>query len=151
MKWKAKKLLVRLAALILILAMIPTGVSGAAEATVQPRASDYLTAYSAYTYPAGGGRVEVYFSVTGTNYMEDIGSLSVKIYESTDNATWTRVKTVLHSEDSSMLGHDAVYHSGHVAYQGVAGRYYKAYVCVYAGKNGDGDSRYFWTSAKKAT
>lgn len=50
-----------------------------------------------------------------------------------------------------MLGHDAIHYSSHVDYQGIAGRYYKAYVTIWAGKDGGGDTRYFWTSVKTAT
>jgi hypothetical protein len=50
-----------------------------------------------------------------------------------------------------MLGYNNYYHDGHVEYSGTIGRYYKAYVCVWAGKNGDGDTRYFWTPSEKAT
>jgi hypothetical protein len=50
-----------------------------------------------------------------------------------------------------MLGYNDYYHSAHVEYSGTIGRYYKAYVCVWAGQDGEGDSRYFWTSPVKAT
>lgn len=118
---------------------------------LETRASDYLTAYSAYIYPAGWGKVQVWFSVDGTNDMDEIGALNIKLYESTDNETWTWVKTYQHFDYSGMLGYNDFSHYGHVEYNGTIGRYYKAYVCVWAGKNGDGDTRYFWTPAVKAT
>lgn len=134
-------------AFLLIFAMIiPVGAS-----TVQPRASDYLNSYSAYIYPSGWGRVQVWISVSGTEPMDEIGSLNIWLYESKDNETWTLVKNFRYVDYPDMLGYDDYYHSGHVQYQGVIGRYYKAYVCIWAGKDGNGDSRYFWTSAKKAT
>lgn len=85
--------------------------------------------------------------------MDDLGALTIKLYESTDNSTWTRVKTFKHDTytDTEMLGHDAIHYSSHVDYQGIAGRYYKAYVTIWAGKDGGGDTRYFWTSVKTAT
>jgi len=145
---KKKSVVVRFVALVLIAVMLlPMGVSAA----VQPRASYYLDAYSAYVYAAGSGKIRVYFDVSGTGYMDEIGALSIKIYESTDNSNWTRVVTRTHDSTSGMLSYDDDYHSGYVTYSGVAGRYYKAYVCVWAGANDDGDTRYFWTSAKKAT
>lgn len=118
---------------------------------VEPRASDYLEAYSAYVYPAGWGKIQVWFSVDGTNDMDEIGALEIQLYESTDNENWTWIKTFEHQDYSGMLGYSNYYHDGHIEYGGTIGRYYKAYVCVWAGKNGDGDIRYFWTSAKKAT
>ena len=145
---KNKSAVVRLVAVILIAMMLlPMGVSAA----VQPRASYYLDSYNAYVYAAGSGKIRVYFNVEGTGYMDEIGALSIKIYESKDNSTWTRVVTRTHDSTSGMLSYNDDYHSGYVSYSGVAGRYYKAYVCVWAGEGGDGDTRYFWTSVKKAT
>ena len=130
--------------LLAIMLILPLGVSAA----TQPRASYYLDNYNAYVYLPGNGEVRVYFNVEGTGYMDEIGALSIKIYESTDNSTWTRVVTRTHDSTSGMLSYNDDYHSGYVSYNGVAGRYYKAYVCVWAGKDGDGDTRYFYTSAK---
>ena len=118
---------------------------------IEPRASDYLFSYTAYVYPAGWGKVQVWFDVTGVGDMDEIGALNIQIYESKDNETWTWVDTFHFSDYPDMLGYNDYSHMGHVEYNGTIGRYYKAYVCVWAGKDGDGDTRYFWTSAKKAT
>lgn len=153
---KKKAVVVRLVAVIMVMVMfLPVGTSAAAAETVQPRASLYLDAYSAYVYIAGGGEVRVYFDVSGTGYMDELGTLSIQIYECATNSSdindWTWKKTFTHDSTSGMLGYNDFYHSGYVTYQGTAGKYYKAYVCVWGGKNGDGDTRYFWTSAKKVT
>ena len=137
--------------LLVAVLLLPTGISAATVETVQPCDSYYLDSYNAYVYPAGNGKIQVWFSVIGVNYLDELGALRIAIYESTDNSTWTWVKTFTHNTTSGMLGYDEIYHSGHVDYQGVAGRYYKAYVCIWGGKDGDGDTRYFWTSAKQAT
>ena len=145
---KKTSLFVRLSALILALVMVvPMG----ASAAVQTRASAYLDSYSAYVYPAGSGLVQVWFNVQGTGYMDELGVLSISIYESTNDSTWTWKKTFTHDSTSGLLDYNDFYHSGHVDYQGVAGRYYKAYICVWGGENGEGDTRYFWTYSKKAT
>ena len=137
----------RIVAFLLIVAMsFPITVSA-----VEPRASDYLDSYQAYVYPAGSGEIQVWFSVTADDYMDDLGALWIEIYESSDNSTWTYKKTYRHTDYSNLLDQNDIFYSGHISYQGVKGRYYKAYVCIWAGKDGDGDTRYFWTSAKKAT
>ena len=118
---------------------------------VEPRASDYLEAYGAYMYPAGWGRVQVWFNVHGTDYMDEIGTLEIRLYESTDNENWTWIKTFDYTDYPDMLGYNDYFHEGHVEYNGTLGRYYKAYVCVWAGENGNGDTRYFWTNVEKAT
>lgn len=143
---------VRLVAMMLVVVLtLPMGVSAAVVEPVQPYASSYLNSYNAYVYPAGSGKIQVYYSVIGVGYMDTLGALTIKIYESTDNSNWTWVKSFTNDTTPSMIGYDDYYYSGHVDYQGVAGRYYKAYVCVWAGKDGGGDTRYFYTSSKRAT
>ena len=83
--------------------------------------------------------------------MDEIGVLTIKIYESTDASNWTWVETFNHNTTSGMLTYDDIYYTGHVDYQGTIGRYYKAYVCIWAGKDRDGDTRYMRTQPKKAT
>ena len=147
-----KTLFIRCLSLLIALVLIcPANVQAATVTPMQPYASSYLSAYSAYVYPAGSGLVQVYFYADGTGIIDELGCLSISIYESTDNSNWTWKKTFTHDSTSGMLSYDDHYHSGHVDYQGVAGRYYKAFVTIWGGDNGDGDSRSFWTSAKKAT
>lgn len=149
---KKKNILLRIIAMFVAVALlIPASVVANATETVQPRASDYLSVYNAYTYPEGSGKVSVYFTVLGTGYMDELGALSIEIYESKNGTTWDWVKTYKFNSTSGMLSYNDNYHSGHVTYNGVAGRYYKALVCVWGGKNGQGDTRYFWTSPKLAT
>lgn len=144
---KRKELLFKVTILILVVALVcPVGVNA-----VEPRASDYLAMYSAYVYPAGWGKVQVWFDVDGTGYMDEIGALEIYLYESKDNENWTWVKTFEHQDYTDMLEYNDYTYMSHVEYNGTIGRYYKAYVCVWAGKNGDGDTRYFWTPAEKAT
>lgn len=141
---------VRLIIIILVVVLLSTiGVSATTNAT--PRASYYLDSYNTYMYNAAFGKMQVYFDVTGVNYMDELGVLTIKIYESTDNETWTWVETYKHTSTSGMLGYDTVYHSGHVDYQGTIGRYYKAYVTIWGGSDGGGDTRYYWTQSQKAT
>lgn len=147
---KKNTLLFRILALLLIVCTL-TGSNVFADDSIEPRASYYLSSYNSYPYNAAWGKVRIYFDVTGVNYMDEIGTLNIKIYESTDNSSWTWVKTYTHDKTSGMLGYNKIYHSGYVEYSGTIGRYYKAYVCIWAGKDGDGDTRYMWTGSQKAT
>ena len=83
--------------------------------------------------------------------MDEIGALEIYLYESKDNENWTWVKTFEHQDYTDMLEYNDYMYMSQVEYNGTIGRYYKAYVCVWAGKDGDGDTRYFWTPAVKAT
>ena len=142
-----KHLSVRIVAIILIVVCIfPVNAMA-----VEPRASDYLFSYSAYIYPAGWGKIQVWFDVTGVDYLDEIGALEIQILESKDNETWTWVDTYMHTDYPDMLGYNNYTHTSHIQYNGTIGRYYKAYVCIWGGKNGAGDTRYFWTSPEKAT
>lgn len=138
-----------IAFLLIFTLIIPTNVC--ATETIVPRASYYLDSYNTYIYPAALGKIQVWFTVTGVNYMDEIGTLTIKIYESTDGETWNWVKTYKQATTTGMLAYDTIFHSGHVDYQGTIGRQYKAYVTIWAGKDGDGDTRYMWTQPKKAT
>lgn len=139
--------LYRITALFLVVMLLFPVLVTAAE----PRASAYLSHYNAYPYSAGLGKIRIYFNVTGVTDLDDIGAIRLSIYESTDQINWTIKATHTNESTPSMLGYNTCYYSSHVDYQGVVGRYYKAYICIWGGKDGDGDTRYFWTSAKKAT
>lgn len=148
-----KKRNVALRILVLVLAIVfvcPMNVSAA-----EPRASYYLDSYNAYPYAAGGGKIQIWFTVTGVEYMDDIGSLSIQIYDCATNSTndgdWSFVTSFNNGNTPSMLGHDKYIYQSHVECDATVGRWYRAYICIYAGKDGGGDTRYFWTSAVKAT
>lgn len=144
-----KSWLIYFVAMLMVFTMVaPFTANAANTVAVQPRASDYLNSYNAYVYLPGGGEVRVYFNVEGTGFMDEVGALSIEIHESRDGVNWDWVETYNHYSTSGMLSYNDDYHSGYVSYNGTAGKYYKAYVCVWAGKNGSGDSRYFWTSTK---
>lgn len=150
--YKKKIMVVRFtAALLAMVLFLSAGSLPAAAATVQPRASDYLCSYNAYVYPAGNGKIQVWFTVTGAGTQEVLGALTIQVYESRNNSDWTLVRAYSHNNNPDMIGYDTYYHSGHVDYQGVAGRYYRAYVSIWGGGLTVGDNRYFYTSSKLAT
>ena len=132
-------------ALVLILSFIlPYPVSAATADPIQPCASYYLSAYSAYVYVTDSGEVQVWFDVVGTGYMDEIGVLSIRVYESSDGINWTWHDTFFHEDYDSMLFYNDWCVSSHVSCQGSTSKQYKAYIGVWAGKDGDGDTRYFW-------
>ena len=137
-----------IASLLIFSFIVPVYAQAAETESVQTRASAYLDNYAAYVYLPGNGQVQVYFDVTGTGTMDELGALSIRIYESTDGSNWTWKKTFTHDSTAGMLSYNDYFHYGCVTYNGVVGRYYKAYVCIWGGKNGQGDTRYFWTSVK---
>ena len=144
--------LVRVVAIILVLSLaVPASAATSGTEEVMPLASYYLNSYNTYICAMGNGKLQIWFTVAGVNYMDEIGTLSIFLYESSDKTVWTRVKTFLHEDYAAMLAEDDIFHSSYVAYKGTAGKYYKAYVCIWAGKDGSGDTRYMWTPVELAT
>ena len=143
---KNSRFLVKLIAIILAVSLCaPIGAQAAMPETVSPQASDFLAEYTAYICAMGNGDLEIWFEVTGTNYWADIGVVTIYLYESTDNQNWYWVDTFEYEDYEGMLEHNTYFCMNYVPYEGVPGRYYKAYVQVWAGPEDGGDSRYFWT------
>ena len=140
-----------IAATLALILFAPINVQAAVPETVLPMASAYLASYTSYICAMGEGELQVWFSVTGTGTQEYLGALSVLVYESTDNQNWYWVKSFLHQNNESMLAQNAYAHMNYVTYQGVPGRYYKAYVGIWGGPADSGDSRYFWTPVEHCT
>ena len=139
------------ACFLAIVLMIPFGANAAVPKTVAPCASDYLASYTSYICHMGGGDLEIWYRVTGVGEWADIGVLSIQLFESTDQVKWTRVTTFEHYKYDTMLGHNTGHHMSHVDYEGSTGKYYKAYVCIWAGDGTNGDARYFWTDVEYAS
>ena len=140
-----KRLIIAVVICFLFSFAIPMSVSATTnEEHIAPRASYYLDAYSAYVYVTPSGEVQVWFDVMGTGDMDEIGALSILLYESTDGVNWTWAKTWRYEATDGMLFYDDWYVSSYVSCQGSTNKQYKANVCVWAGKNGNGDSRNFW-------
>ena len=152
MERKKSRFLVKLIAIALVASLCaPIGAQAAMPETVQPMASAYLATYTAYICAMGDGDLEIWWEVTGTDYWADIGVLSVYLYESTDNVNWGWVKTFQFTEYPNMLRHNTYFSVDHVEYEGVPGRYYKAYVHIWAGPEDGGDGRYIWTPVERCT
>lgn len=150
MKNRRSRLLIKLLTIILIVSLCaPIGAQAAAPETVQPMASAYLADYRAYICAMGDGNLEIWWEVTGTDYWADIGVLTVSLYESTDNSNFYWVETFLFTDYPNMLWHNDYVCVDHVEYEGVPGRYYKAYVHIWAGPEDGGDGRYIWTPVER--
>ena len=147
---KKSHFLVKLIAIALVVSLCtPIGAQAAMPETVQPLASAYLTDYTAYICAMGNGDLEIWWEVTGTDYWADIGVLTVSLYESTDGTNFYWVESFRFTNYPNMLWHNDFMCVDHVDYAGVRGRYYKAYVHVWAGPEDGGDGRYIWTPVER--
>lgn len=141
-----KSILLKITALCLIFTLGFPVSAVEADDPVMPIASYYLDSYNTYICDVGNGRIQIWFDVMGTGTMDEIGVLSIELYEVNSNGSLTWLKTYLHEDYSSMLATDDFYHCSYVSYQGSSSKTYKAQVCIWAGKNGSGDTRYMWAT-----
>lgn len=150
MERKKSYFLVKLIAIALVISLCaPIGAQAAMPETVQPMASAYLMDYTAYICAMGDGNLEIWWEVCGTRIWADIGVLMVSVYESTDNSNFYWVHSFSFTDYPNMLWHDDYFSMDHVDYEGVPGRYYKAYVQIWAGPEDGGDTRYIWTPVER--
>jgi hypothetical protein len=150
MRKNKNSFLIKLLTIVLVVALCaPIGAQAAVPETVQPMASAYLAAYTAYICPMGDGDLEIWWEVTGTRTWADVGVLLVSVYESIDNSSFSRVSSFNFRDYPNMLWHDTYICVDHVDYEGVPGRYYKAYVQIWAGPEDGGDTRYIWTPVER--
>jgi hypothetical protein len=150
MRNRKSRLPIKLLTIILVVSLCaPIGAQAAVPETVQPLASAYLTDYTAYIIAMGDGNLEIWWEVTGTGTWADIGVLTVSLYESTDNSNFYWVEAFDFADYTNMLWHDTYICMDRVDYEGVPGRYYKAYVHVWAGPEDGGDGRYIWTPVER--
>ncbi len=128
--------------IILVLLMIVLLLSTVSYAANE--ASLYLSAYTAYITKSGN-TININFEVVGTRMMDKIGATEIYLYEKTSTyGTWTPVATYLSTDptySSAMIGTNTGYKMDSVSYSGSSSYQYKAYVTVYAEKNGGSDSR----------
>lgn len=147
---KKSRLFALIAYVLVIALIIPMNAAAAVPDTIQPMASDYLAAYTAYICPIGYGDLQIWWNVYGAGTQVDLGALRIVVYESPDNETWTWKETFTHNNYSNMLSHNDDHHVDYVYFQGTRGYYYKAYVTIHGGNGTTGDNRYIWTTVEQA-
>lgn len=119
---------------------------------VDNRSSLYLSAYRAWLTPCSGGEIAVNIDVQAVGEMDDVGALSVKIYESSDGGTtWSNPRTYYSVMYPELVQHDTViYYETPIYHDGTPGYKYYAIVKVYAGDQTGSDSREYQTTTVTA-
>lgn len=112
---------------------------------IQPYASNYLTAYNTYICNVSGD-IQIWYEVAGKGTMDEIGVLTIELYEVKSDGSLKWLDTFQHEDYDSMLIKNNNYIYSYVSYQGSSSKTYKAQVCIWAGKNGSGDTRYMWAT-----
>lgn len=132
--------------LILVFTSIMTMPAYASE-TVDQRASNYFAVSSAYFNVISDSKFEIWFDVTATDLMDELGASKIELERSSDGVNWTTVKTFYKASYPAMMDPDDVSasYSGYVTYTYTSGYYYCATVTLYA-KKGNGSANATVTS-----
>lgn len=147
MKIRFKSAFVKTVAFVLMLSLVsPCSAMAATGEEIKPYASNYLTLYNTYICDMGTGEFQIWYEVLGKGTMDEIGVLTIELYQVLSDGSLDWVKTFLYEDHDTMLVYNDYYHFSYVSFYGVPGKEYKAYVCIWAGKNGGGDTRYMWAT-----
>lgn len=138
------KRFIRIVCLLLVFASLATIPAYAAENSV--RASLYLSSYGAFCSKRSSTTVGVGYQVIGTDLMDEIGVNTVKLQYSSDQVNWTTAKTFRKANYPSMVDYDTSAHSGTLIATVPSGKYYRAVVEFYAGKDGGFSERTYYTA-----
>lgn len=125
---------------LMVAVMLFTTTVFAAE-SVEPRASSYFVMTSTYIDRYSDNSLEIWFDMTATGAMSELGVRYIELQRSTDRTNWTTVKTYDKADYPQMIYNNTVAHADCVTYQGSSGYYYRAYVEFYA-KNSTGSGVY---------
>ena len=126
----------------MVLTLIFCIVSATSATDFNIQASQYLDRYYANIYSESNGDISIWFEVEATGKMDEIGALSIHLQQrSNSSSTWKTIKTYSHTNFSNMLVNNKDFYVSSVNYSGINGYSYRAYVTIWAGKGGKGDSR----------
>ena len=138
------KRFIRVVCLIVVFATLAAIPAYAEEASTW--ASSYFSSYRAYCTKTSSTSLTVSFFVVGAGEMEEIGVNKIKVQRSSDNSSWTTVKTFEKSSYTNMTDTNTGIHGSTVSCTIASGYYYRAYVEFYA-KNSNGyGERYYYTA-----
>lgn len=115
-------------AILLCLGILSTVASAEGSAYI----SNYVTNMAA----GSSGKVTVWYQITGTEQMDEIGAIKIVIYEN-----GTQVKTYKYTDTAGMMSYNIGIHGGGITYSGIVGKTYYAHVTYQAGKDGGWDNR----------
>lgn len=133
----------QLVSLLLILSVVMVNPVFAQEgATWQ---SGYFGSSAAYLYPTTGTAFRIWIEVEAVGMMDKLGASEIILQRSSDNSTWTDVKTYSKTVYQNLIAYNDFTHEAYVTYTGTSGNYYRAKVWFYA-ERGNGTAEYSHTT-----
>ena len=104
------------------------------------RSSDQIAIYTMDVTATGNGRIAIMFSVTGADFMNQIGAKSIDVYERESTGWETAVS--YDADDFGMTASNVTKYGNTKYFYGEPGEEYKIEVTIFAeDKYGDSDSR----------
>lgn len=149
MKVQLRRIFTLACALALCVNLTVSAEALSAGDTVSPRASNYLTYYSAYAVAGEDGEVIIEWDVQGTGRMDLIGASCVVVQEKV-GSKWVGVSTYFGSIANGMLNDNVSIHVSSISYYGTPGKEYRALATVYAEDDTGDDSRTIITNSVRA-
>lgn len=138
--------IMRTVALLLLFSTLLSSVSFATDAA-SPCSSAYLQSYTTHlSVVSGTTKLQISFHVSGTKILDEIGAKQINLQRSTDGESWTTMKIFWPSDYPRMLDTNTISYGSYVEYAVSKGFYYRAYIKIWGGKDGGGDSRYVYTN-----
>lgn len=96
------------------------------------KASDYFAATEVKCIAMGNGKIVVEFDIIATRTMDELGAISISIYEKQSSGSFSKVKVYTSGTTNGMIETDTGSAYGRLWYQGKAGSQYYAIVGCYA-------------------
>ena len=138
-----------MALLLAVLLCLPVGANAAMQETLSTRAIDENESM-AWIECRGGGPIYIYFTAVSDTVMDELGALTIEVFESVNNRTWSSVRTYESDDYGFMLAEDTDSHTENIYHSGYPSRYYKAKVTFWGTKNGSETSYVTWTPVQMA-
>ena len=107
----------------------------------EPKSSAFFYRTGTYLEKVSGTTFDVWFDVTATGIMDELGVSTIKVQRSSDQTNWSTMYTFSKDSYSQMIDENTVRHADSVRYTGTTGYYYRAKVTFYA-KNSSGTGTY---------
>lgn len=124
---------------VFLVVSVLMGVPVCVSANENQRASAYFSVYYLYLEKTSGNHFGIYYDVTGTGIMQEIGVKEIVLYRSQDGVDWEVSCTYRSTIHTNMICKNTGTHDGSFIYCGSAGYRYQAAITIYA-KNSNGSA-----------
>lgn len=124
---------------IMLVISLALAMPAQAEGVADTRASAFFSGHGASLYKTSATTFQIWFDVdSNVATMQRIGVSSIEVYRSSNQSSWTLMKTYDMDDYPGMTDYNTSSHTGYVTYSNATpGYYYTAYVVFYA-KNSSG-------------